>query len=60
MGKERLRQHLKVPAVPADRQRGGRDRGVHRRLHHTGRLNATHTLALMLTGDYSSIAQDRN
>lgn len=37
VGEERLRQHLQVPAVPADRQCGGRDCGVHRRLHHTGK-----------------------
>ena len=42
MGKERLRQHLQVPAVPANCQRGGRDCGVHWRVHHTGRLKAAH------------------
>lgn len=36
VGKKRVRQHLKVPAVSADGQCGCCNCGVHRRLHHTG------------------------
>uniref|UniRef100_A0A8B9MYN5 ATPase plasma membrane Ca2+ transporting 3 n=1 Tax=Accipiter nisus TaxID=211598 RepID=A0A8B9MYN5_9AVES len=36
VGPQRLRQHLQVPPVPADRQRGGRGGGLHRGLHHPG------------------------
>ena len=36
VGPQCLRQHLQVPAVPADGQRGGRDCGLHGRLHHSG------------------------
>ena len=36
VGQERVRFHLQVPAVPAHRQRGGRGRGLCRRLRHPG------------------------
>ena len=36
VGTQRLRQHLQVPPVSADRQRGGRYRGLHWGVHHSG------------------------